>query len=54
MFYESDLNILQRNCSITENYDICAKFVIGEQGEGYVCLGVSDRYKENILSLIQN
>ena len=47
MFYESDLKYIAKEiAALQKNYDICAKFVIGEQGEGYVCLGVSDRYKE--------
>lgn len=45
MFYESDLKYLASEiAALQKKYDICAKFVLGEKGEGYVCLGISKEY----------
>lgn len=46
MFYESDLKYIAKEIArIQKKYDICAKFVLGEKGEGYICLGISKNYK---------
>lgn len=47
MFYESDLKrIATEIATLQKNYDIYAKFVLGEKGEGYVCLGISKQYND--------